>query len=119
MSGKGNPRTHLNGFPVPHFSYFFPHVLGGLSPPAVPALPLSGYSTPSPAKSESESESESQTHTRYTEYQNIRLFIVLRDYGTIWREFGPTRVRCGSGTFGGTTSSRAGFKYSVDLQPAS
>ncbi|KAL1264060.1 hypothetical protein QQF64_004415 [Cirrhinus molitorella] len=49
MSGKGNPSPHLNGFPMAHFSYFFPHMLGGLSPPSLPTLPLSGYSTPSPA----------------------------------------------------------------------
>ncbi|KAJ7985016.1 hypothetical protein DPEC_G00360760 [Dallia pectoralis] len=51
MAGKGNPvpGPHLNGFPMPHYSYFFPHMLGGLSPPALPGLPLSGYSTPSPA----------------------------------------------------------------------
>lgn len=51
MAGKGNPipGPHLNGFPMPPYSYFFPHMLGGLSPPALPGLPLSGYSTPSPA----------------------------------------------------------------------
>ncbi|KAF6728408.1 Retinoic acid receptor alpha [Oryzias melastigma] len=51
MAGKGNPVPggHLNGFPVPTYSYFFPHMLGSLSPPALPGLPLSGYSTPSPA----------------------------------------------------------------------
>ncbi|KAK1794374.1 hypothetical protein P4O66_011261 [Electrophorus voltai] len=50
MSGKGNPSPQLNGFPMAHFSYFFPHVLGGLSPPPLSTLPLSGYNTPSPAK---------------------------------------------------------------------
>lgn len=51
MAGKGNqvPGPHLNGFPVPTYSYFFPHMLGSLSPPALPGLPISGYSTPSPA----------------------------------------------------------------------
>ncbi|AWP17481.1 Retinoic acid receptor alpha [Scophthalmus maximus] len=51
MAGKGNPMQgpHLNGFPMPTYSYFFPHMLGSLSPPALPGLPLSGYSTPSPA----------------------------------------------------------------------
>lgn len=51
MAGKGNrvPGPHLNGFPVPAYSYFFPHMLGSLSPPALPGLPISGYSTPSPA----------------------------------------------------------------------
>ncbi|KAI5619693.1 retinoic acid receptor alpha-A isoform X1 [Silurus asotus] len=41
MSGKG--------FPVAHFSYFLPHVIGGLSPPSIPTMTVSGYSTPSPA----------------------------------------------------------------------
>ncbi|KAK6328978.1 hypothetical protein J4Q44_G00009560 [Coregonus suidteri] len=52
MAGKSNPipGPHLNGFPMPHYSYFFPHMLGGLSPPTLPGLSLSGYSTPSPAK---------------------------------------------------------------------
>lgn len=51
MAGKGNPvpGPHLNGFPVPAYSYFFPHMLGSLSPPALSGLPISGYSTPSPA----------------------------------------------------------------------
>ncbi|CAG04399.1 unnamed protein product [Tetraodon nigroviridis] len=51
MAGKGNPvpGPHLNGFPVPAYSYFFPHMLGSLSPPGLPGLPISGYSTPSPA----------------------------------------------------------------------
>ncbi|KAI3365610.1 hypothetical protein L3Q82_010692, partial [Scortum barcoo] len=51
MAGKGNPvpGPHLNGFPMPTYSYFFPHMLGSLSPPALPGLPISGYSTPSPA----------------------------------------------------------------------
>ncbi|CAB1457667.1 unnamed protein product [Pleuronectes platessa] len=51
MAGKGNPLPgpHLNGFPMPTYSYFFPHMLGSLSPPALPGLSLSGYSTPSPA----------------------------------------------------------------------
>lgn len=51
MAGKGNqvPGPHLNGFPIPTYSYFFPHMLGSLSPPALPGLPISGYSTPSPA----------------------------------------------------------------------
>ncbi|KAJ4940527.1 hypothetical protein JOQ06_026825, partial [Pogonophryne albipinna] len=47
MAGKGNP--HLHGFPMPTYSYFFPHMLGSLSPPALAGLPMSGYSTPSPA----------------------------------------------------------------------
>ncbi|KAL0197691.1 hypothetical protein M9458_006231, partial [Cirrhinus mrigala] len=53
MSGNGNPcpspgglGTPLAGFPMPHYPYFFPHMLGGLSPPALPGLPVSGYSTP-------------------------------------------------------------------------
>ncbi|RXN05516.1 retinoic acid receptor alpha isoform X2 [Labeo rohita] len=56
MSGNGNPcpspgglGTPLAGFPMPHYPYFFSHMLGGLSPPALPGLPVSGYSTPSPA----------------------------------------------------------------------
>uniref|UniRef100_A0AAV2LFZ5 Retinoic acid receptor alpha n=1 Tax=Knipowitschia caucasica TaxID=637954 RepID=A0AAV2LFZ5_KNICA len=51
MAGKGNPvpGPHLNGFPMPTYSYFFPHMLGSLSPPALPGLSISGYSTPSPA----------------------------------------------------------------------
>ncbi|KAA8581734.1 hypothetical protein FQN60_003315 [Etheostoma spectabile] len=51
MAGKGNPLPgpHLNGFPMPTYSYFFPHMLGSLSPPALAGLPISGYSTPSPA----------------------------------------------------------------------
>lgn len=45
---------HLNTYPVPHYAFFFPHMIGGLSPPgALPGmqhqLPVSGYSTPSPA----------------------------------------------------------------------
>ncbi|KAJ8284455.1 hypothetical protein COCON_G00033050 [Conger conger] len=52
MSGKGNAGHHLSGFPMPPYSYFFPHVLGGLSPPPLPGLPISGYSTPSPARKE-------------------------------------------------------------------
>lgn len=45
---------HLNGYPVPPYAFFFPHMLGGLSPPStLPGiqhqLPVSGYSTPSPA----------------------------------------------------------------------
>ncbi|KAG5832375.1 hypothetical protein ANANG_G00290520 [Anguilla anguilla] len=51
MSGNGNHcPAHMSGFSVPHYSYFFPHMLGGLSPPALQGLPVSGYSTPSPAK---------------------------------------------------------------------
>lgn len=56
MSRNGNPcpspgglGNHLGGFPMSHYPYFFPHMLGGLSPPALPGLPVSGYSTPSPA----------------------------------------------------------------------
>ncbi|ROI15107.1 Retinoic acid receptor alpha [Anabarilius grahami] len=56
MSGNGNPcpspgglGTPLGGFPMSHYPYFFPHMLGGLSPPTLPGLPVSGYSTPSPA----------------------------------------------------------------------
>ncbi|MBN3282273.1 RARA protein, partial [Polyodon spathula] len=50
-----NPQggTHLNGYPVQHYPFFFPHVIGGLSPPGLAALqhqlPVSSYSTPSPA----------------------------------------------------------------------
>ncbi|XP_064170635.1 retinoic acid receptor alpha-like isoform X1 [Anguilla rostrata] len=52
MSGNGNHcPAHMSGFSVPHYSYFFPHMLGGLSPPALQGLPVSGYSTPSPATS--------------------------------------------------------------------
>lgn len=45
---------HLNGYPVTPYAFFFPHMLGGLSPPSsLPGiqhqLPVSGYSTPSPA----------------------------------------------------------------------
>ncbi|MEQ2173177.1 hypothetical protein GOODEAATRI_029288 [Goodea atripinnis] len=52
MAGKGNPVPggHLNGFPMPAYSYFFPHMLGSISPPALSGLPMSGYSTPSPAR---------------------------------------------------------------------
>ncbi|KAJ8404383.1 hypothetical protein AAFF_G00341560 [Aldrovandia affinis] len=50
MSGNGNHcPAHMGGFPMPHYSYFFPHMLGGLSPPTIQGLPVSGYSTPSPA----------------------------------------------------------------------
>ncbi|KAJ7992145.1 hypothetical protein DPEC_G00275500 [Dallia pectoralis] len=38
----------VSGFPVAHYSYFFPHMLGGLSPPILSGMPVSGYSTPSP-----------------------------------------------------------------------
>lgn len=45
---------HLNGYPVPPYAFFFPPMLGGLSPPGTLTtlphqLPVSGYSTPSPA----------------------------------------------------------------------
>ncbi|KAK7802391.1 hypothetical protein U0070_023508, partial [Myodes glareolus] len=45
---------HLNGYPVPPYAFFFPPMLGGLSPPGALSslqhqLPVSGYSTPSPA----------------------------------------------------------------------
>ncbi|KAM6312115.1 retinoic acid receptor alpha isoform 2-T2 [Podargus strigoides] len=45
---------HLNAYPVPPYAFFFPHMLGGLSPPSTLGgiqhqLPVSGYSTPSPA----------------------------------------------------------------------
>lgn len=45
---------HLNGYPVPPYAFFFPPMLGGLSPPSALTslqhqLPVSGYSTPSPA----------------------------------------------------------------------
>ncbi|KAJ8414456.1 hypothetical protein AAFF_G00053260 [Aldrovandia affinis] len=61
MSGKGNSGSHLNGFPMPPYSYFFPHVLGGLSPPTLPGLPpVSGYSTPSPATIETQSTSSEE-----------------------------------------------------------
>ncbi|XP_051573607.1 retinoic acid receptor alpha isoform X1 [Myxocyprinus asiaticus] len=57
MSGNGNPcpspgglGSPLGGFPMHHYPYFFPHMLGGLSPPALSGLPVSGYSTPSPAR---------------------------------------------------------------------
>ncbi|KAK2829719.1 hypothetical protein Q7C36_017709 [Tachysurus vachellii] len=57
MSGSDKPlplpgsgHAHALGiFPMPPYPYFIPHMLGGISPPALPALPLSGYSTPSPA----------------------------------------------------------------------
>eukprot|EP00064_Thunnus_orientalis_P018857 superscaffoldBa00004490_g18965 len=51
MAGKGNPMPgpHLNGFPMPTYYSFFPHMLGSMSPPALSGLPISGYSTPSPA----------------------------------------------------------------------
>ncbi|KAI4876284.1 hypothetical protein NFI96_007477 [Prochilodus magdalenae] len=56
MSGNGKPLpgsagvgAHLGAFPMPPYPYFFPHMLGSLSPPALPGLPVSGYSTPSPA----------------------------------------------------------------------
>uniref|UniRef100_A0A8C7L7B6 Retinoic acid receptor alpha n=1 Tax=Oncorhynchus kisutch TaxID=8019 RepID=A0A8C7L7B6_ONCKI len=58
-SSDGNPvpGPHLNGFPMPHYSYFFPHMLGGLSPPG---LPLNSYSTPSPATIETQSTSSEE-----------------------------------------------------------
>ncbi|XP_007531099.1 retinoic acid receptor alpha isoform X3 [Erinaceus europaeus] len=45
---------HLSGYPVPPYAFFFPPMLGGLSPPGALTslqhqLPVSGYSTPSPA----------------------------------------------------------------------
>uniref|UniRef100_A0A8C1PSI5 Retinoic acid receptor, alpha b n=1 Tax=Cyprinus carpio TaxID=7962 RepID=A0A8C1PSI5_CYPCA len=63
MSGNGNPGglgNHLGGFPMPHYPYFFPHMLGGLSPPTLPGLPVSGYSTPSPATVETQSTSSEE-----------------------------------------------------------
>lgn len=48
LTGSGHPHG-LGVFPMPPFPYFIPHMLGGISPPALPALPVSGYSTPSPA----------------------------------------------------------------------
>ncbi|XP_063077969.1 retinoic acid receptor alpha-like isoform X1 [Engraulis encrasicolus] len=57
--GPGPPH-HLPAFHMPHYSYFFPHVLGGLSPPSLPGLPLSGYSTPSPATIETQSTSSEE-----------------------------------------------------------
>ncbi|KAB0398661.1 hypothetical protein E2I00_013909 [Balaenoptera physalus] len=48
---------HLNGYPVPPYAFFFPPMLGGLSPPGALTtlqhqLPVSGYSTPSPANND-------------------------------------------------------------------
>ncbi|XP_062388301.1 retinoic acid receptor alpha-B isoform X3 [Sardina pilchardus] len=65
MSGNGNPcppgvPPPLGAFSVPHYSYFFPHMLGGLSPPALPGLSVSGYSTPSPATVETQSTSSEE-----------------------------------------------------------
>ncbi|XP_061079628.1 retinoic acid receptor alpha-B isoform X2 [Conger conger] len=64
MSGNGNHCPahvgHIGGFPVPHYSYFFPHMLGGLSPPTLQGLPVSGYSTPSPATVETQSSSSEE-----------------------------------------------------------
>ncbi|TSQ23970.1 Retinoic acid receptor alpha [Bagarius yarrelli] len=65
MSGKDKPRPlsgsghnhSLGVFPMPSYRYFIPHVLGGISPPALPALPVSGYSTPSPAPVDTQSSS--------------------------------------------------------------
>ncbi|XP_078501646.1 retinoic acid receptor alpha isoform X1 [Lissotriton helveticus] len=56
---------HMNGYPVPHYAFFFPHMLGGLSPPGSLAgiphpLPVSGYSTPSPATIETQSTSSEE-----------------------------------------------------------
>nr|XP_042702334.1 retinoic acid receptor alpha-like isoform X1 [Chrysemys picta bellii] len=56
---------HLNGYPVPHYAFFFPHMIGGLSPPGALAgmqhqLPVSGYSTPSPATIETQSTSSEE-----------------------------------------------------------
>ncbi|XP_068023214.1 retinoic acid receptor alpha isoform X3 [Melanerpes formicivorus] len=56
---------HLNGYPVPPYAFFFPHMLGGLSPPSTLAgiqhqLPVSGYSTPSPATVETQSTSSEE-----------------------------------------------------------
>lgn len=56
---------HLNGYPVPPYAFFFPHMLGGLSPPStLPGiqhqLPVSGYSTPSPATVETQSTSSEE-----------------------------------------------------------
>ncbi|XP_075033215.1 retinoic acid receptor alpha isoform X1 [Mixophyes fleayi] len=61
QSGPG----HMNGYPVPHYAFFFPHMLGGVSPPGgLPGvqhqLPLSGYSTPSPATIETQSTSSEE-----------------------------------------------------------
>ncbi|KAK3559705.1 hypothetical protein QTP86_017687 [Hemibagrus guttatus] len=62
MSGKG--------FPVAHFSYFLPHVIGGLSPPSMPTMSVSGYSTPSPANSKMFSDSVCNAPSRRLE-QNM------------------------------------------------
>ncbi|XP_014460226.1 retinoic acid receptor alpha isoform X1 [Alligator mississippiensis] len=56
---------HLNGYPMPHYAFFFPHMIGGLSPPGALAgiqhqLPVSGYSTPSPATIETQSTSSEE-----------------------------------------------------------
>ncbi|XP_061872903.1 retinoic acid receptor alpha-like isoform X3 [Colius striatus] len=56
---------HLNDYPVPPYTFFFPHMLGGLSPPSTLAgiqhhLPVSGYSTPSPATVETQSTSSEE-----------------------------------------------------------
>nr|XP_006114341.1 retinoic acid receptor alpha isoform X2 [Pelodiscus sinensis]XP_006114342.1 retinoic acid receptor alpha isoform X1 [Pelodiscus sinensis]XP_014424582.1 retinoic acid receptor alpha isoform X3 [Pelodiscus sinensis] len=56
---------HLNGYPVPHYAFFFPHMIGGLSPPGALGgmqhqLPVSGYSTPSPATIETQSTSSEE-----------------------------------------------------------
>ena len=45
---------HLNGYTVPPYAFFFPPMLGGLSPPGALTtlqhqLPVSGYRKPSPA----------------------------------------------------------------------
>ncbi|XP_078080228.1 retinoic acid receptor alpha-A isoform X1 [Mustelus asterias] len=55
---------HVNGYPVPHYPFFFPPVIGGLSPPSINGLqhqlPVSGYSTPSPATIETQSTSSEE-----------------------------------------------------------
>ncbi|XP_054848947.1 retinoic acid receptor alpha isoform X1 [Eublepharis macularius] len=56
---------HLNSYSVPHYAFFFPHMIGGLSPPGtLPGmqhqLPVSGYSTPSPATIETQSTSSEE-----------------------------------------------------------
>nr|AAF65452.1 ECFP-retinoic acid receptor alpha fusion protein [synthetic construct] len=56
---------HLNGYPVPPYAFFFPPMLGGLSPPGALTtlqhqLPVSGYSTPSPATIETQSSSSEE-----------------------------------------------------------
>ncbi|KAK1798223.1 hypothetical protein P4O66_000715 [Electrophorus voltai] len=51
LSGSAGMGAPLGAFPVPPYPYFFPHMLGGLSPSPLPTLPETciGTSVPKPA----------------------------------------------------------------------